>query len=705
MRGVAALSLLSLALGVTADLSESNLKKFPDVLALSHSFNPIKDAYWTGYPHHRRTPFAVSPDGKTGYIAYLDASETDVHVQQVDVNTFAATGTSVTVAGGKEAGGLVAHNDGFALLTNEAMPSGTSGAPPGNTPVPVLYRYTAGKQTWKAWLGGPDVKGTEGSAASPDLNGDLAYSEKSGLYGAYFVITAYSGSAAGHFGDSIQYVGKDGKVSTIQGASSNWGCSHNTGIAFEAADEAPFASVCAEDQGAIWLNTKSLGMSSNGVKISNENTTNGGSGEPMGGMSGSYSSLARFGEGNKYIFTWVSRGAMDVTENTWMGSGYTHVQNRTNNRNVAITMLSDKFTKVGKQAISEVGAASGDSQIDWLTKGGNDCSNAHAATFGTSGALVTWEEISNPICDYIAMGCRGQFAGTFFQHVDANGQPVGSPFKSMDAFVAGDMATIGDGRICWPYVKMDWDLSQPARGSASSTTKMSFACMSLDGASSSIASTSSSSNSTSSNSTSSATTSASTSSSTSSNSGSSNGASSGASSNSASSNGASSNSASSNGASSNSASSNGASSNGAASNGASSNGAASNGASSNSASSNGASSNGAASNGASANGAASNGASSNGASSNGAASNGGSSKGAASNGASSNGAPQNGAPQNGAPSWNGPGSNAPSWNNPSNGASWNGWNGWNGAWKDPSPQGYEAPSDNQAAAGGCAAAA
>jgi hypothetical protein len=102
MRGVVALSLLSLALRATADLVESNLNKHVDVLALSHSFNPVKEAYWTGYPHHRRTPFAVSPNGKSAYIAYLDASETDVHVQQVDVTTFEATGTAVTISGGKE---------------------------------------------------------------------------------------------------------------------------------------------------------------------------------------------------------------------------------------------------------------------------------------------------------------------------------------------------------------------------------------------------------------------------------------------------------------------------------------------------------------------------------------------------------------------------------------------------------------------------
>jgi len=102
MRGTFVLSLLSAALGASAAVSESNLKAHVDVLALDYSFNPVKAAYWTGYPHHRRTPFAVSPDGKSAYIAYLDSSATDVHVQQLDPTTFAATGTTVTVSGGKE---------------------------------------------------------------------------------------------------------------------------------------------------------------------------------------------------------------------------------------------------------------------------------------------------------------------------------------------------------------------------------------------------------------------------------------------------------------------------------------------------------------------------------------------------------------------------------------------------------------------------
>lgn len=478
-------ALLSLVGAAAAQgLTESSLETHVDAITLSSTFNPIKEAYWTGYVHHRRTPFSVSPDGKTAYLAYLDSSDTGVHVQPIDPSTFKATGTVVTVAGGKEAGGLVAQDDGFALLTNEAMPSGTTNAPPDNTPVPVLYRFDAsGTQKWKTWLGGPEVDSDQGSMAAPDLNGDLVYSAKTGRYAAYTVVTAYSGSAQGHFGDAINYVEESsGERVVIQGATSAWGCSHNTGIALEAADEAPYASVCAEDQGAIWLNSKGQGMSTIGTKISNENVTNGGGGESLGGMSGSYSNLARFQDSEAYIFAWVSRGAKDVTINDWMGDGYTHVTNRTNGRNVAIATFSDKYTMNGEQATSTVGAASGDSQVNWLTTGTADQSNAHVATFDSTTALVTWEEIADPFCEFIAMGCRGKFTGSKFQLVsnDGTGKPVGEPLTSTDVTVAGDLVTMPDGRICWPYVAMDWDLSSPVGygGSKATTTKMSFACIS-----------------------------------------------------------------------------------------------------------------------------------------------------------------------------------------------------------------------------------
>lgn len=109
-------------------------------------------------------------------------------------------------------------------------------------------------------------------------------------------------------------------------------------------------------------------------------------------------------------------------------------------------------------------------------------SNAHVATFDSTNALVTWEEIADPFCEYIAMGCRGTFTGSFFQLVDSTGTAVGTPLQKTDVYVSGDLVTMNDGRICWPYVNMEWSLSDVVGGyggyTASNVTSMSFACMS-----------------------------------------------------------------------------------------------------------------------------------------------------------------------------------------------------------------------------------
>ena len=145
------LAALPLAL---AELFNSSLKTYIGTLDLGSNFNPVTPAYWTNFKHHVRAPFALSPDGSTAYLAYLDASGTDIHVQPVDPTTFASKATPVTVEGGKEAGGLVAQNDGFALLTNIKY-TGTGEAPPGETPVPIVVRYKGGAEVWRTWVGGP----------------------------------------------------------------------------------------------------------------------------------------------------------------------------------------------------------------------------------------------------------------------------------------------------------------------------------------------------------------------------------------------------------------------------------------------------------------------------------------------------------------------------------------------------------------------
>lgn len=298
------------------------------------------------------------------------------------------------------------------------------------------------------------------------------------------ILQAYSGDASGHYGDSIQYVNDAGALQDIASAST-FGCSHNTGIALEAADAPPFASVCAEDHGSIWLNTETQYMS--GVKIANENTTNGVSGEPMGGMGGSYSSLALFPGTTQYIFAWQSRGSVNLYTDSWMGSPYVQSSPRWLNHNVAIATLSSKSTLSGQEASSAVGAAEGDTQVNWITESSTvDHQNVRVATLNSTLSLVSWENLENPTCEPVPMSCSGTFTGTSFQFVDASGTKVGAESLNTDVTVSGDMAVV-NGKICWPYVAQTWDLST-AKSKGTGTTSMSFACAGVDGSSAIVAS-------------------------------------------------------------------------------------------------------------------------------------------------------------------------------------------------------------------------
>jgi len=149
-----------LAFGITTVLGDASISKFPNSLTLSSPFDPIQAAYWTGLPHHRRTPFAVSPDGKSAYLAYLDSTLKNVVVQQVDTTTFANVGTAVKIPG-FEAAGLVAHDDGFAVMATVAA-TGSADLPPNNYAIVKLFRYKAGVQSWATALNGPGVHKADG---------------------------------------------------------------------------------------------------------------------------------------------------------------------------------------------------------------------------------------------------------------------------------------------------------------------------------------------------------------------------------------------------------------------------------------------------------------------------------------------------------------------------------------------------------------
>ena len=197
-------------------------------------------------------------------------------------------------------------------------------------------------------------------------------------------------------------------------------------------------------------------------------------------MSGSYSNLALFPDTTQYIFAWQSRGALNLYTDSWMGAPYTQCSPRWLNHNVAIATLSSKSKLSGVVASSTVGAAEGDTQVNWITKSDNvDHQNVHVATLNATLSLVTWESLISPKCEAVPLGCSGTFAGTSFQFVDSAGSKVGSETVDSAITVSGDMAVI-NGKICWPFVDQLWVLSAPkAKGIL--TQKMSFACAGVEG--------------------------------------------------------------------------------------------------------------------------------------------------------------------------------------------------------------------------------
>jgi hypothetical protein len=128
------------ALVQTAAFSAGDLSVSKDAITLAGGFNYAVPGY-DYRPHHARTPFAVSSGNGNTYVAYLSGNT--VYVQQVDhANGFAAVGSPAAVSG-LVAGGLVAHDDGFALLTTRK-----DGTTANGEPTAYLVRYQNGKETW-----------------------------------------------------------------------------------------------------------------------------------------------------------------------------------------------------------------------------------------------------------------------------------------------------------------------------------------------------------------------------------------------------------------------------------------------------------------------------------------------------------------------------------------------------------------------------
>ncbi|MFM9591209.1 hypothetical protein ACKI1J_43430 [Streptomyces scabiei] len=399
-------------------------------VALSAKF-PYLSAGYNNSREWTRTATAVAPNG-TLRVAWPAAD--GVHVTPLTA-AGKRSGADTVVKGTKEVGGLVAHNDGFALLTRVADSNKWKET------AAALIRYRNGEQTWRTRLTGTSTHDT-----APLLDGQLAWNGTK--YGAYFVVHGAGGFADGHFGDKLSYVGaKGGKLDGGWG----WGCSHNEGIALRAETSGAFASLCFDDWRSGLFVSTGIAAPDDAPVVRREQCWAGYCGGTFAGRTGD---LVKSSTG-RYATAFGSRGAASARKNPddSSGRGWT-VKPKTSTHQVALAFLKNRTTPAGKPV--------------YLTSAkGTEHVNVRVAPYGKDRLLVSYETLENATC---ASGtCTGTFTGTHLRLVDWNGKLQGAD-QVVKARIPGDVAVLKDGTLTWAYAPVTPSYTTALTG-ASPTTK------------------------------------------------------------------------------------------------------------------------------------------------------------------------------------------------------------------------------------------
>ncbi|MDX3311368.1 hypothetical protein ACWGH3_29070 [Streptomyces sp. NPDC054884] len=399
--------------------------KFP---YLSAGYNNTRE--WT------RTATAVAPNG-TLRVAWPAAD--GVHVTPL-TTAGRRSGADTVVKKAKEVGGLVAHNDGFALLTR--VPDTNKW----KETAAAIVRYTGAKETFRTKL-----TGTASHDTAPLLDGQLAWNGT--RYGAYFVVHGAGGSADGHYGDKMAYVSaKGGKLA----GGWSWGCSHNEGIALHAETSGAFTSLCFDDWRSGLFVSTGIGAPDTAPVVQREQCWAGYCGGTFPGRTGD---LVKSTDG-RYATAFASRGAASARKNPddASGRGWT-VKPKTSTHQVALAFLKNRNSGPGKAV--------------FLTSAvGTENVNVHVAPYGKDRLLVSWESLKSAHC---ANGtCTGVFTGTHLRLVDWNGT-----FRSADHVVGtritGDLAVLKDGSLTWAYAPVTPTYATALTGASPTTTALRIA--------------------------------------------------------------------------------------------------------------------------------------------------------------------------------------------------------------------------------------
>ncbi|WP_262056364.1 hypothetical protein [Streptomyces sp. STR69] len=401
-------------------------------VALAAKF-PYLTAGYNNTRQWTRTSTAVAPNG-TLRVAWPAAD--GVHVTPLNA-AGVRSGADTVVKGAKEVGGLVAHNDGFALLTRVADTNKWKET------AAAIIRYTNGKQTFRTKL-----TGTASNDTSPGLDGQLTWNGSK--YGAYFVVHGAGGFADGHFGDKLAYISAKG--AKLSGGWS-WGCSHNEGIALHAETTGAFTSLCFDDWRSGLFVSTGIGAPDVAPVVQREQCWAGYCGGTFPGRTGD---LVKSASG-RYATAFASRGAASAKKNSAdsSGRGWT-VTPKTSTHQVAVAFMANRNSGPGK-AIYLTSAA------------GTENVNVHIAPYGKDRLLVSWESLKGAKC--AAGTCTGTFTGTHLRLIDWNGR-FRSADKVVSARISGDIAVLKNGTLTWAYAPVTPTYASPLNGASPTATSL-----------------------------------------------------------------------------------------------------------------------------------------------------------------------------------------------------------------------------------------
>jgi hypothetical protein len=404
-----------------------------------------RSAYFYGFPQDDRIAFSASSNG--AQVAWLTSAGTQVHVTPIAPAEFTPAGNNVRAGDditvdGSEVGGLVAFDDGFALLTRrpdlgEPIPESTGQAT-------FLVRWKDKNQEFAVPLTGTRFATTADTVDKHDFPLPLSSISWSGRllfensqYGAYFGVRGGSGDRYSNQ-NSDKFVVMDAAGRFVSGFRA--ACRQNLGGRLLADTTGGFAPFCMSDgsYGTAGVYAVAMGPLRT-IKLAPEVTF--ASGSYLGGNFGSAVKLP-----NGYVVAWASRG---VSLNS---SG--QIDGPADNLHApAIALLKKDLTLEAGNNPKWPFPRKVDSDGNRL----EDAVNVHAQVYGDK-VLLVWETITSPAYRPSTGVSVGNYGGTHFRLIDASGN-IASDEEFLPTSIApngpDDIVQFPNGDVGWAYVPED----------------------------------------------------------------------------------------------------------------------------------------------------------------------------------------------------------------------------------------------------------